>query len=228
MNMIDINPQNHSDAWWQHLLIFAVAGVLGYIIGYRTSGDTVAELEGELGSLDSDLVDCQALKSTLTYKIASLEESSGVENLLKQEAVSEVTEVEATTKEETMASVGTADSDTEETVEETTNLAVGLGIAAIPLVETSLQVAPIKPDNLKKVEGVGPKIQELLNKEGIITFRQLSETSSDTLTEILRDTGTRFQMHDPGTWPKQAQLAADGKWDELKAWQSELDKGRAS
>jgi len=33
-------------------------------------------------------------------------------------------------------------------------------------------------------------------------------------------------MHNPGTWPKQAEMAAEGKWDELKVWQDELDGGK--
>ncbi|MEJ6796117.1 MAG: 50S ribosomal protein L21, partial [Flavobacteriales bacterium] len=29
------------------------------------------------------------------------------------------------------------------------------------------------------------------------------------------------------TWPAQAKMAAEGKWDELKKWQDELDGGKA-
>ena len=32
-------------------------------------------------------------------------------------------------------------------------------------------------------------------------------------------------MMKPATWPKQAKMAADGKWDELKKWQDEMDGG---
>jgi len=38
--------------------------------------------------------------------------------------------------------------------------------------------------------------------------------------------GPRYQMHDPTSWPKQSQLAADGQWKELKVLQDELDGGR--
>lgn len=83
-------------------------------------------------------------------------------------------------------------------------------------------------DDLKIVEGIGPKIEELLNKEGIMTFRQLSEASHERLSDILRAAGSRFQMHDPGSWPRQGELAADGKWEELRAWQDDLNKGRTT
>ncbi|MEZ4902850.1 MAG: hypothetical protein R2822_14410 [Spirosomataceae bacterium] len=82
------------------------------------------------------------------------------------------------------------------------------------------------PDDLKIVEGIGPKIEALLNKENILTFGQLATTSSERIKEILDAAGPRFQMHDPTTWPQQAALARDEKWDELKAWQDELNKGR--
>ncbi len=84
-----------------------------------------------------------------------------------------------------------------------------------------------KKDDLKVVEGIGPKIEELCNKAGIYTFAELADTSAETLRGILDAAGNRFQMHDPTTWPAQSALARDGKWDELKAWQDELNKGKA-
>lgn len=83
-----------------------------------------------------------------------------------------------------------------------------------------------KPDDLKKIEGVGPKIAELLNNAGIITFAGLASTSVDRVKEILAAAGSRYTMHDPTTWGQQAQLAADGKWDELNKLQDELDGGK--
>ncbi len=43
---------------------------------------------------------------------------------------------------------------------------------------------------------------------------------------MLATAGGQFATHDPETWPKQAEMARDGKWDELKVWQDELDGGR--
>jgi predicted flap endonuclease-1-like 5' DNA nuclease len=88
-------------------------------------------------------------------------------------------------------------------------------------------VAPIAtPDDLKIVEGIGPKIEELFNNNGILTFAKLAATDSKHLREILVNAGPNYQIHDPTTWPQQSALARDGKWDELKAWQDELYKGR--
>jgi predicted flap endonuclease-1-like 5' DNA nuclease len=89
--------------------------------------------------------------------------------------------------------------------------------------------APVinKKDDLKIVEGIGPKIEELCNNAGIYTFADLAASSAASIKEILDAAGSRFQMHDPTTWPEQSALARDGKWDELKKWQDELNKGKS-
>jgi predicted flap endonuclease-1-like 5' DNA nuclease len=84
-----------------------------------------------------------------------------------------------------------------------------------------------KKDDLKVVEGIGPKIEGLLNAGGIHTFAQLATAKVDRLKEILHDAGSRYQMHDPSTWPVQSALARDGKMAELKKMQDELKGGRA-
>lgn len=81
-------------------------------------------------------------------------------------------------------------------------------------------------DNLKMIEGIGPKIEQLLNRNGINTFSELSRTSVDAISSILKGAGPRYQLHDPSTWPRQAYLAAKGEWEKLKEWQDELDKGK--
>jgi chromosome segregation ATPase len=85
---------------------------------------------------------------------------------------------------------------------------------------------PVTPDDLKVVEGIGPKIEELCNKAGIYTFKQLAAAPVERLKQILHDAGSRFQMHDPTTWPQQSDLAAAGKWDELKVLQDKLNAGK--
>lgn len=99
----------------------------------------------------------------------------------------------------------------------------GAGVAAAALVE---KPKTIKKDDLKIVEGIGPKIEELFNNVGIYSFDDLAVADVNRLKEILDEGGTRFQMHDPTTWPEQSALARDGKWDELKKWQEDLNKGK--
>jgi len=83
-----------------------------------------------------------------------------------------------------------------------------------------------KLDDLKAVEGIGPKIELLLNEAGINTWRGLAETSVEKLNSILAAAGARYKLADPTTWPKQAEYAADGEWDALEAYQDFLDGGR--
>lgn len=81
-------------------------------------------------------------------------------------------------------------------------------------------------DDLKKIEGIGPKIVGILNDAGINTFKDLAESDTDKVRGLLEEAGERYKSHDPSTWAEQAKLAADGKWDELEKWQDELDGGK--
>ncbi|MGB1039395.1 MAG: 50S ribosomal protein L17 [Flavobacteriales bacterium] len=83
-----------------------------------------------------------------------------------------------------------------------------------------------KADDLKKIEGVGPKIAGVLVAGGLATFADVAASTPEAIKEILDAAEGNFGGHDPSTWTKQAQLAADGKWDELKKWQDELDGGK--
>ena len=80
-------------------------------------------------------------------------------------------------------------------------------------------------DDLTKVEGIGPKVAELLNSSGISTYKKLAETQVDAIKEVLNAAGGIMANMNPSTWPDQAQLAAAGEWDKLKQWQDELDGG---
>jgi large subunit ribosomal protein L21 len=81
-----------------------------------------------------------------------------------------------------------------------------------------------KPDDLKKIEGIGPKIASTLVEAGIATYADLAKAKPAAISEIIA--GVRGS-HVTDTWPAQAKLASDGKWDELKKWQDELDGGKA-
>ncbi|REA62162.1 50S ribosomal protein L17 [Dyadobacter luteus] len=83
-------------------------------------------------------------------------------------------------------------------------------------------------DDLKKIEGIGPKIADLLIAGGITSFAELAAATPEAIKEILDAAGSQYNVHNPTTWPQQAQLAADGKWDELKTLQDELLGGRES
>ncbi len=87
-------------------------------------------------------------------------------------------------------------------------------------------VKKTKKDDLKKIEGIGPKIATILTGKGIGTFKKLGASSVKTLEDILLEAGPRYRMHKPGSWPKQAKLADSGKWDQLKKLQDKLNGGK--
>lgn len=86
------------------------------------------------------------------------------------------------------------------------------------------EAAPPKPDNLTRIEGIGPKIASLLQEANIATFDQLAAAEVSRLEEILE--AADLPMIDPTTWPEQASLAASGEWETLEALQDLLKGGR--
>ena len=87
--------------------------------------------------------------------------------------------------------------------------------------------APMKKDDLKRIEGIGPRIEKMLNDDLVYTWADLAETPVERLKAILRKGGDRYRMHDPKSWPDQGKLAAEGRWEDLKEMQDILDGGRA-
>lgn len=123
------------------------------------------------------------------------------------------------------------------TASDTTAVAPPVVAAAVDAVADATEpVAPAVPsvesaesaerDDLKKIEGIGPKIEQLLNDGGFLTFAQLADGPTDRIQEILTAAGPRYAVHNPGSWSRQAALARDGKWNELQTLQDELDGGK--
>lgn len=82
-------------------------------------------------------------------------------------------------------------------------------------------------DDLTRIEGIGPKIQQLLQQANIRTFAQLAKSEVATLRQILEAAGGRFRLaNNPETWPKQAALAKNGRWAELQTLQNQLKGGK--
>ena len=94
------------------------------------------------------------------------------------------------------------------------------GVKSIPLPDEAPKVKPTqpaqqstpnKPDDLRKIEGIGPKIQATLQAAGIETFDQLAAVKPEEIKKILTDAGIRIGY--PDTWPEQAALAAKNDWE---------------
>jgi len=83
-----------------------------------------------------------------------------------------------------------------------------------------------KGDDLTIVEGIGPKIAEILVNAGIVTFADLAKAEVAKIEELLAEAGSNYNTAVPTTWPEQAQLAADGKFEELEKLKIALDGGK--
>ena len=130
-------------------------------------------------------------------------------------------------------------SGTVENVQETVSGAVESAKEALGVSNTESDTAADKPaevtlpngktfqrDDLKIVEGIGPKIEEILHEAGIKTWQELYETPAERVKEILTEAGPRYSMHEPKTWAKQAQMADSNKMQELQTYQDWLDGGK--
>lgn len=84
-----------------------------------------------------------------------------------------------------------------------------------------------EPQDLTRIEGIGPKLQEVLYQAGISTYADLAAREPEEIGSIVKAASFRAPF-DPATWPKQAELAAKGDWDALQDLQDELSGGRAA
>jgi predicted flap endonuclease-1-like 5' DNA nuclease len=83
-----------------------------------------------------------------------------------------------------------------------------------------------KKDDLKKIEGIGPKIEQLLNADAIYTFEHVIGATVERIRGILIAAGPNYAVHDPSTWAEQAKLANTAQWEALDALQEELKGGK--
>ena len=92
-----------------------------------------------------------------------------------------------------------------------------------PAVEVEME----EPDDLQRIEGIGPKIASVLQAAGIATFARLADTDTEQIEQILEQADPRLlRLADPSSWPEQARLAADGEWEALEALQAARKGGR--
>lgn len=82
-----------------------------------------------------------------------------------------------------------------------------------------------KADDLTKIEGIGPKAAEALTQAKLGTYADLAKAKPEAIKDVLTEASSRMAHLDPTTWPKQAKMAADDKWDELKEWQDKAKGG---
>ncbi|MBT8305528.1 MAG: 30S ribosomal protein S2 [Maribacter sp.] len=138
----------------------------------------------------------------------------------KEEAPKDEAPKEVAPKEEVATPVVVEEKEEEEKVEE---VKVEAPKEAAP--KKTPKASADKADNLTKIEGIGPKAAEALVNADMDTYAKLAKGKADEIKEILTAASSRMAHLDPTSWPKQAKMAAEGKWDELKEWQDNAKGG---
>jgi len=191
--------------WVIPLLVGVICAFLGYLIGKSsakgvdTSGD-LQILQNKNAQLEADLAAC---RDSLNTASASSSGSAEAASLASGFAASEASggadvQFDAPTKED--------------------NFDAKAAKAAIG--------KSIKLNDLKVIEGIGPKIEGLFNNEGITTWGGLADLNVARCREIIMTGGNRYRLHDPASWPMQARMCAEGKWKDLARWQDDHKHGK--
>ena len=197
------------DATFEILLMLLGAFALGLLLGYLFGGKGKSDgedwemkynrLQGEVGGLNNKISGLNDTKTSLQMDLdACRKDKSAIQANL-----------DACLKDKS-----TIQADLDACRREKSEL------------KMSAMAPPPNPDDLKKVEGIGPKIEGLLNAAGIYTWAKLAITDVAFIQDVLDKAGPAYKVHNPGTWPAQAKMAAEGRWEELEKWQDELLGGK--
>jgi predicted flap endonuclease-1-like 5' DNA nuclease len=154
----------------------------------------------------------------------------------------DLTDVAVATEDEAPdlgAAAPTLDVEISETKDSAPSLEVDLEGADVSIPEAQVDLSvladskapadeePSEPQNLKIIEGIGPKYESVLHEAGVLTYAQLASTGVEQIKEILAAADTRYgRLADPTTWPEQASLAAAGDWDGLEVLKEQMTAGR--
>lgn len=187
------------------LLVGAICALLGYLLGKLLGGGNNDDCEERVAKLEADLEACRKARLQLESDLSASKNAASL--------------LEADLKSAKLETANIASS-----------FAAPAAVAALIPFDADAAKAvfgkKIKQDDLTVVEGIGPKIKELFHNHDVKTWKALSECSIEKCQSVLDSGGERYRVHKPGTWPKQAKLAYEGKWEELSNWQDELDGGK--
>jgi predicted flap endonuclease-1-like 5' DNA nuclease len=238
------------ETWWWVLLGALVGLVVGWLLGRLTRPRDVVDhphfqaLQGEFDDQRAELrattARCEELERAATASAAEkaalatrLEACEGARLELEAVAASAPTSAVVADASAAVAAVTAGVAEAEpDTADAAPRAFAAASAEPAPVVFDAAAAAAafgakVVLDDLKIVEGIGPKIEELLHAANIRTWRELAAAPIDAVREVLRGGGDRFRMHDPSTWPEQAGLAADGRFVELKSLQDRLTAGRS-
>ncbi|PCJ66948.1 MAG: hypothetical protein COA58_05710 [Bacteroidetes bacterium] len=209
---------------WEVAFILLGAFILGYLLRYLLNGglkSKIEELEHENSTLKSESKSVEVETTDVSsFETTIKEQKKSIDDL--NERLSECYASRIKTENSLSA--------LQEKFKETTSQAFAQVVETAPAKEVAAIAASGsiggQKDDLKRIEGIGPKIEELLNNDGIYTFEQLVASSVERVKGILTAAGPNYAVHDPTTWSEQAGLAHNGKWEALDTLQEELKGGK--
>ncbi|MDC1162402.1 hypothetical protein OAT18_03060 [Tenacibaculum sp.] len=212
-----MNLFSYIPCWLIPLIVGAICALLGYLLGKLfgkgSTNEDINIWKNKVTSLETDLEACRKERLALETDLDTCNKSK-----VNLEADLSTAKANLTNNNSNISS--------------NTNIASSFTGTAATLIPFDSAIAKaafgkkVKQDDLKIVEGIGPKIEQLFHGFDIKTWKDLGETSVEKCQEVLNSGGERYRVHKPTTWPEQAKLAYEGKWAALKAWQDELDGGK--
>ncbi len=219
---------------WEIALILGVAFLLGYLLRYFLNDllkNRIAELESENAKLYNSAKDAEQSASDIEQlEIKQGQQKAEIDRLNAKLAECYATRLKAENNLADLQAKYDATSAAPVSKESKGTLLVAKEKTPVPVVSDAIVAAKNGPvstkDDLKKIGGVGPKIQELLNADGILSYTDVATATVARIKAILIAAGPNYAVHDPSTWGQQARLASAEKWQELTQLQDELKGGK--
>ena len=208
-----------SNWWWWAMLFFSLGAILHWLLWGERGDNDCSEIEAERDRYHKSSTKWEADYKSLKYQ---LEESQKAEADLR----AALGRCEA--DKASMAAVAAAAPAVAPIPVPTPASTEKMGIVsdAGSGDSGSIYAGLFEPDNFQIIEGIGPKVNQVLINAGYKTWSDLSKAPADDLRGHLDKAGKRFSLCDPTTWPHQAGLAAKGEWEELIRYQKFTDGGR--
>ena len=216
--------QVYQDLSIEILLWLLGAFLLGYILRFIIG----AKWRTRVGILEKDLSAMTAKANSLEADLstAKYEKEKTAEELAKEKSKNADLYFKLKACEERNAAEESDEPEKPEKPEKSSGDIENVKSGSPVFATSNVGVDGSKSDDLKIVDGIGPKIEGLLNNGGINTYAELAQTKPEDIMVILENGGGRYRLADPSTWPKQAQMAAEGQWNQLNEYKNTLKGGR--
>lgn len=200
------------------LVAFAIGLLVGWLIWGRRSDKKSTTVVEESANVAAPSADTDDDVAAIPVPRADSESEVEAEPAIEPE-------IEPEPEAEPVVEAGPVAEIEPETDAETDAEAVA-GAAVVAEAESvAREAAQQEPQDLKRIEGIGPKIDAALKAQGYATYASVAAATEDELRAAIKAEGVRFAPS-ASSWARQAQLLADGDEDGLKEFQDYLVGGQ--